>query len=196
MFSRTMNAKLVVGGAGVTSMGQYPVNSTRSGLLTLADPYFPRYEQLSPDLADVIRRYYDFAVRYEDVIGPSSQDATEDYSNRIEVQGASTNPGQVKDTIMPVVREIPNYTAISLVNLLGLESPEWKVTEPDPPTVLGPTTVSISEVQHTVRQIWVASPDSNDLSLQSQEINQIGDQITLQLPGLEYWSMILIEWGE
>jgi dextranase len=185
---RLVDAIIFASGGGHIELGEW------NGML--ADPYFPRYEQLSPDLADVIRRYYDFAVRYEDVIGPSSQDATEDYSNRIEVQGASTNPGQVKDTIMPVVREIPNYTAISLVNLLGLESPEWKVTEPDPPTVLGPTTVSISGVQHTVRQIWVASPDSNDLSLQSREINQIGDQITLQLPGLEYWSMILIEWGE
>jgi dextranase len=185
---RLVDAIIFASGGGHIELGE------QDGML--ADPYFPRYERLSSDLADVMRRYYDFAVRYEDVIGPSSQDATEDYSNRIEVQGVSTNPGQVKDTIMPLVRETPGYTAISLVNLLDLTSPEWKVPEPDPPTALGPTMVRISGVQRTIRQVWVASPDGNDLSPQNLEFGQIGDQISLQLPGLEYWSMVLIEWGE
>jgi dextranase len=160
----------------------------------LADPYFPKYEQMSPELTQVMQRYYDFAIRYENVIGPSTHDATRDYRNRIEVGGTRLNPSLVSDTILPVVRQSTGRTAISLVNLLGLQSPDWKNPVLESPSSLGSTQVRINGIQARVRNVWAASPDNPDISLQSLEFHQSNDQIEIQLPGLAYWSMILIEW--
>ncbi len=183
---RLADAIIFASGGGHIELGE------QNGML--ADPYFPKYEPLSPGLAEAMRRYYDFAVRYEDVIGPTTRDATLAYANWVTLQGVSTNPGQVKDTVMPLVRESPGYTAISLVNLLGLASPEWKVPVAAAPDALGPTVVRISAVQQTVRGIWAASPDGDDLSLRPLEFSQSGGEISLRLPGLAYWSMLLVEW--
>ena len=51
----------------------------------LAEAYFPRYKVMSPTLAAAMQRYYDFMVRYENVIGPSTQDATRDLQENISV---------------------------------------------------------------------------------------------------------------
>jgi dextranase len=160
----------------------------------LADPYFPKYEQMSPELAQVMHLYYDFSIRYENAIGPSTHDATSDYRNRIEVGGTGLNPSLVSNTILPVVRQSAGQTAISLVNLQGIESPDWKNPITRGPNPLGPTQIRISGVQTQARKIWVASPDNPDISLQALEFSQSAGQIEFQLPGLAYWSMILIEW--
>lgn len=160
----------------------------------LADPYFPNYEQMSPELAQAMQRYYDFAIRYENVIGPSTHDATSDYRNRIKVGGTTLNPSLVSDTILPVVRQSTGQTAISLVNLQGIKSPDWKNPISEGPDPLGPTQIQISNVQTRARKVWVASPDNPDSSLQALAFSQSAGQIEFQLPGLAYWNMILIEW--
>jgi dextranase len=160
----------------------------------LADAYFPRYEQMSPELARVMQRYYDFAIRYENAIGPSTQDQTGDYRNRIEIGGKSLNPSLVSDTILPVVRQSPDLTAINLVNLLGVQSPDWNNPISQAPTPLGPTQVRITGAQDQASQIWIASPDNADSSLHPIAFSQSAGQIEFQLPALMYWDMILIEW--
>jgi dextranase len=162
----------------------------------LADAYFPRYEQMPLQLSQTMVRYYDFAIRYENVIGPSTQDATGEYRNRIEIGGAALNPSILSNTILPIVRQSPNRTAISLINLLGVESPDWNDPILEAPTPLGTTPVRITGVQGQARQIWVASPDDLDGSLHPLVFVQSQGQIEFQLPGLSYWDMILVEWGK
>jgi dextranase len=160
----------------------------------LADPYFPKYEAMSPELAQAMQRYYDFAIRYENAIGPSTRDASVDYRNRIVLGGARLNPSMIADTVLPIVRQAAGQTAISLVNLRGVQSPDWKNPIAEAPTPLGPTQINITGVQTQAQKIWVASPDGSDLSLQALAFQQSAGQIEFQLPGLTYWSMILIEW--
>jgi dextranase len=162
----------------------------------LADAYFPKYEQMSPQLSQIMQRYYDFAIRYENVIGPSTQDATGDYRNRIEIGGTSLNPSLASNTILPAVRQSSSRTAISLVNLLGVQSPDWKNPIPEAPTPLGATQVRLTGIQDQARRVWMASPDGLDISLHPLAFNQSQGQIEFQLPGLSFWDMILIEWGE
>ncbi len=38
----------------------------------LADPYFPKHQPLTPELRTTLRRYYDFAVRYGEWLGPAA----------------------------------------------------------------------------------------------------------------------------
>ena len=45
----------------------------------LDDPYYPKYATLRPEFANVMRRYYDFFVRYENwLVDPALEDISED----------------------------------------------------------------------------------------------------------------------
>ncbi|MDY7041290.1 MAG: glycoside hydrolase family 66 protein, partial [Chloroflexota bacterium] len=63
--ARARNARLA--DAVILASGGYHIELGEPGTM-LADPYFPDYGQMSDELAEVIRRYYDFAVRYENVL--------------------------------------------------------------------------------------------------------------------------------
>ncbi len=184
---RLIDAVIFASGGGHIELGE------KDGLL--ADAYFPKYGTMSPALAATLRRYYDFAVRYQNAIGPETGDASQDYGGRIDVQGVSTNASQGKDIVLPIVRASGNYTAVNLVNLLGLPSPEWKAPLATDPSPLGKTTVRISNVSQKVDHVWVASPDSQDASLQAIPFTLQDGVLSFDIPSLAYWDLVLIKWG-
>jgi hypothetical protein len=49
-------------------------------------------------------------------------------------------------------------------------------------------------MNHRVNAAWLASPDSPDLSLKPLKFSQDDDQLSLSLPGLAYWSMVLMSY--
>ncbi|MFZ5827178.1 MAG: glycoside hydrolase family 66 protein, partial [Bacillota bacterium] len=56
--------------AAIFANGGYHIE-LGEGNAMLADPYFPKYKPMSPELAEHLRRYYDVAVRYQDLLyGP------------------------------------------------------------------------------------------------------------------------------
>ena len=186
---RLIDAVIFASGGGHIELGE------NHGML--ADPYFPKYKAIPAELAGVLRRYYDFYIRYQDVIGPRSSDSTQDYHQRIQIEGTSTSPSQLTNKVWPIVRESEGYTAISFINLLGLKLPEWGMDIGSPPTILGPTKVSIS-IDRDVRGVWFATPDDLAISLRKLDftITQGENEqiLSLEIPSLEYWDLILIEW--
>lgn len=184
--ARLMDAIIFASGGSHNELGN------RDGML--ADPSSSKSGRMSSGLAEVLRRYYDFAVRYENVIGPATTDATHAYHDRVEIPGVSTSSSIPNNKVFPVVRETPGYTAISLVNLLGVNRPEWGALVADDPTPLGPYNLHLFGTVRPVKAAWLASPDSADLSLKPLAVAQDGGQLTLELPGLAYWSLLLIQW--
>jgi len=188
--ARLMDAVIFASGGGHIELGE------RQGML--ADPYFPKYETMSHELAAAMRRYYDFAVRYQEVIGPRTRDATRDYGYRVDLEGYSSNPGMRKNKVWPILREGEGFLAVSLINLLDIPSPEWARGLGAPPAPLGPTEVRIRNVDREVAAIWFATPDSRDLSLQSLDFRRIDEggteTLAFQIPSLAYWDLILIQW--
>lgn len=184
---RLIDAIIFASGGGHIELGE------KNGML--ADPYFPRYGTMTSDFAGVIQRYYDFVVRFQDVIGPRTTEATKEYLHRIELDGVSSSPSQLKNKVWPIVRESDNFTAINLINLLGVENPEWSKPLGDPPTHLGTTMVRILNVDREISRIWMASPDWTDISPQ-RLIFTISDEnvVTFEIPSLIYWDLIVIKW--
>ena len=155
---------------------------------------------MSPDLSNAIQQYYDFSVRYQDVIGPRTKDSTKEYQNKIEVGNVSVLPSLPNNKVWPIVREGKNFTAISLINLLGVKSPEWTKFISDPPSPLGETTVRINEVDREIKRIWFSSPDFKDMYPQVLAYEISGEEgkrvLSLKIPGLDYWDLIVIEWKD
>ena len=185
---RLMEAIIFANGGGHIELGEKDD--------MLADAYFPRYGKMSPDLAELVRRDYEFAIRYQNATGPETRDATPEYRGRIQVGDVATEDNRDRGVVLPIVRTGGPATAVNLVNLLGLPSGEWKTPLPADPTRLGTTPVRICGVSRAVRNVWIASPDSADLSLQAIPFKLDKDALSFQIPGLQYWDLILIQWEE
>lgn len=162
----------------------------------LADAYFPRCKTPDPGLIAALQRYYEFAIRYQNVIGPQTSSNNQAYTGIITLGGGiETNPALTSNIVMPVVRESMDYTAISLINLLGLESGEWAKGTFTEPTQLDSTEVKISGVNKKIAQVWFSTPDVTSFALQPLNFTQTDNLVTISIPFLQYWDMILIKWS-
>jgi dextranase len=159
----------------------------------LADPYFPKYGQMGDSLAAVMRAYYDFAVRYENVLALDTRDVTDAWAGRITIDGVSTDLNRPCDAVWPIVRQGEGFACISLINLLGLASPMWAVVLPTGPTPLAPFTLCMC-TDRRVRRVWWASPDESSACARPVVAQVDGDCLKLAVPGLSIWTLILLEW--
>jgi len=163
----------------------------------LADAYFPRYKTPDAELSAALQRYYEFAIRYQNVIGPQTRSSNQAYAGKIALSdGIETNPALTRNLVMPVVREGMGYSAISLINLLGLESGEWAKGTLTEPTPLGSTKVKIGGASQKVAQIWFSTPDAASFTLQPLDFTQTDGLITIIIPFLRYWDLIVIKWSD
>ena len=163
----------------------------------LADPYFPHYRAMSDPLARVIRRTYDFAVRYENILALNTCDATSAFEGKVIIEGVSTEAQRSHNKIWPIVREGDDAIALSLINLLELSSPEWNSELlADPP--LQEDLVVRVYVERPVRRVWWATPDDSDPAGRvlafSTGRDSGGPYVTFRLPSLAYWDLVVLEW--
>jgi len=162
----------------------------------LADPYFPQYAIPSAQLSAALQRYYGFAIRYQNVIGPGTRSGNREYGRHLQIKGVNTNPGLLYDKVMPVIRESDEYLAVSLINLLGLPRGEWGTGLMDTPTPLDRAVLELGGLKEGVESVWYASPDNEDFSLSQIEFTLEGGVMRLTVPHLDYWVMILLKWSE
>ncbi len=186
--ARLMDAILFAAGASHIELGE------QGGYLSEA--YFPNYKIPTAELSQVLQRYYEFAIRYQNVIGSQTRSANKSYANQINMTGLNVSPSSDHNKILPIVRENDQYLAINLINMLGLDSGEWAKKTPQAPTILDESEIRIIGITKQVKRIWFTSPDKAELALIPLDYNQEGDSITLTIPFLQYWDMVLIEWVE
>lgn len=167
---RLVDALILAGGATRIELGE----SER----LLADPYFPKHEEISDDLKQVLRAYSDFAVRYGELIGPHAEDLV------------NLTPS-LPDGIWSLARKAGGWIVINLINTRGLEKPLW--TEPHPPPEKLTNFAIPIYLEGEIQQVYCASPDSNDPALMPVAWRSDGPSLEVQIPQLEFWTMILIE---
>lgn len=193
------DAVIFASGAGHIELGE----PRRAAPGYLADPYFPKYGELPPELAAQLLRLYDFAVRYQDVIGPSAADATPAYRGRIHLSAAEQpvdTSAPAAGNVWPIVRETPGskpaFTAVSLINLVGLPHNHWNEPLPAAPQPLSDLCLELAGVDRRVRGMWLASPDGRDPGLKPAAYTLQNGELQVQIPRLELWSLVLIQWED
>jgi dextranase len=191
--ARARNARLA--DAVILASGGSHIELGEPGTM-LADPYFPAHEAMGDELARVMRRYYDFAVRYENVLALDSHDATAAYRGKLHVEGAQTGDGQGGNQIWFIVRRRGGRIGISLINLLGLESPRWDRSLEADPVPQRDLRLRLA-TPGPVRRVWWATPDGDDPAGHELAFSQgrEGGQplVTMNVPWLAYWSLIVVE---
>jgi dextranase len=193
--ARARNARLA--DAVILASGGVHIELGEPGAM-LADPYFPNYGRMSDDLSRVIRRYYDFAVRYENILALNTHDATPAFEGRIAVEGLSTDAERPHNKVWPIVREGADAIGLSLINLLGLDSPEWVGVLTADPLYQRDLLVRVS-TERRVRRVWWATADSDNPTAQDLEFSteNSGDCpcVSFRVPWLAYWHLIVLELG-
>jgi dextranase len=161
----------------------------------LCDPYYPAYATLMPDFARVMRRYYDFVVRYENVLSDRRMVTATEAAGlaAVRVAGAPASPFGQPGQIWTVARSMPGLRTVSLINLTAAKDANWNAAKPPPPP-LRDLEVEI-RVDGPVRGVFAASPDDEDGRAQpfSHHVTR-HDGATwahVRLPRLDYWSLIV-----
>lgn len=193
--ARARNARLM--DAVIFASGGYHIElGERCGML--ADPYFPKYGQMDGELSAVLRRYYDFAVRYENILALDTHDATSAYEGKVIIEGIDADVERTCDKIWPVVREGDDATGLNLINLLEIGSPEWNELLLADPPVQEDLAVRLY-TDHQVSRVWWATPDGDNIASQALEISVGRDgrgiYVAFRVPSLLYWDLIVLERG-
>ena len=144
----------------------------------LADPYFPKHQALTSELRAILRRYYDFAVRYGEWLGPVSG-------------AASATAVAAPAGVQTIVRRSSGWVTVSLINFCGLDAARWDEPhqEPTPCSDFG-VRLPISESVHSVA--W-ASPDATQPALAPVSWLVDDGMLQISVPSLRYWTMLAIE---
>jgi dextranase len=179
-----MDAVIFASGGGHIELGE------NNGYL--ADPYFPSYDTLNAEQAAVLRRYYDFSVRYQNLIGPSTNEATRQWINKIAINGLKVGLNQTAD-VFALLRESSQGLSLNLVNMTNIGSTEWNKPA-NFPTPAKNLTVTLNGMQTAVKSVSFASADEEVFTLEPLKFIQTGDQVSFEIPSLKIWDMVVIEY--
>ncbi len=162
----------------------------------LADPYFPKYGRMSQGVTGTMRRYYDFVVRYENVLSQGTRDTTPEQAERVQIEGTNTDPAAIGDKVWVITREGVGFETISLVNLLGIRNPTWNGHQVHAPAAQTDLRVR-TYTKRPVQSVWWSTPDFGDLRAQPIDFNtgrdRFGDFVEFLVPSLAYWDLIVLE---
>ncbi|MCR4426280.1 MAG: glycoside hydrolase family 66 protein [Firmicutes bacterium] len=170
------------------------------GDAVLTDGYYPRYARIRPEFAGIMRRYWDFAVRYEEFLfdlGARDVSETEvgGADDTVQIVNLPSGPWGDAGKVWATVRHGEGYELLNLVNLVGVDSPAWNEPKASPPTPLRGVAVRWL-MDEQIRDVLHASPDRPDLSLVRLPYREVphthGRAIEFVLPELDYWGMVLV----
>jgi dextranase len=173
--NRYINIRLA--DAMVMSAGGTRIELGETGRL-LSDPYFPKHEAMDPRLSDSLRRQIELIIRYANWISPL-------------VPEIYLPIPKLPRGIEYFLRKTTKGYSISLVNLSADQPLHWNEDHVQP-EVKWDFTIEI-QMDEPVRNVWMVSPDFDFLTPVSLKFNHIKDFLTVEIPSLEVWDVILIE---
>lgn len=179
----------------IFASGGYHLELGEPGAM-LADPYFPQFGMMAPDVQATTRAYYDFLVRYENVLALGTTGAP-DRAAALAIEGVMTNTRRSRDRVAVIARRGEGRETFSLINLMGIGGELWDEPLPNGPTPLRDLPVQL-RVDAPVERLWYASPDDRDPQARplpfTQRHDDTGRLIEFTLPSLDYWTMIVVEY--
>jgi dextranase len=164
----------------------------------LADPYFPRFGIMSEELQEIERCYYDFLVRYENVLALGTTDATKDRALALSIAGVETAGYRSQDRVAVIVRQSKqgSFETFSLIDLMGIDGGYWDEALKQSPTPLHDLAVRVGIPEgKTVARMWLASPDGDSSAMQAVDFTTDSSAIAFSVPTLDYWTMLVVEYA-
>jgi dextranase len=172
------SANLLLLEALAFSLGGSRIEIGETGRL-LSDPYFPKHQAIPLNLKTKMRDYYDFAVRYGEMLGPHA-------ANLNELQT------ELPDQVWVFPRQAGRWLTLCLINLRGIDPPHWYAPHHSP-SKLEHFSIEIPSLDREVRRVWWASPDRGEPGLRCSEWERLHSGLRISVPQLDTWSIVALE---
>ena len=176
----------------------------------LTDPYYPRNHLITKASLDVFVRWYDFQVRYGDLLlDPTQVDVTEFFTGGINedivfsgADGVIFSTKATRGTVWTRVVRTSRGLVMHLINLVGQDEVAWDVGKSDPVPQQG-ITLRLAPVAEPPTLVW-ATPDANagaprELSGRAEGVGSHHDALSAgqtyalyNLPTVTTWAMVFL----
>lgn len=161
----------------------------------LGKEYFPNSNlAMRDDLKRTLVTYYDFLVAYQNLLrdgGNFNAPALVSADNKVQFNNWPAQQGKVA----VVGKETGSRQILHLLNFTNAKTMQWRDNNGAQPS---PSGVEKFQVRFTpdrpVSKVWAASPDFSKGASTPLDFVTTGNQIAFTVPGLQYWSMIVIEY--
>lgn len=161
----------------------------------LTNEYFPNSNlQMKKEAKEALMYYYDFLVAYQNLLRDGGSYAS------VEVQAVSEGVSfqrwpASQGNVAVVSKTFTDKDVLHLINFTDANSMEWRDTNSTQKEPSQKENVKIEiTANKTVSKVWMASPDANKAVAQALEFEQVGNKVTLTLPSLKYWDMVVLEY--
>jgi len=164
----------------------------------LVDPYYVRNHVAEASTAAMLRRWYDFLVEHDELLlDPALPEVTAayagDYNGDCDVRyaAAAVSEEAVAGKVWRRITAAGDRLVVHLVNLVGQSDTLWDAAR-EPFGAPGAGELRVRPLRGRVPRIRVADPDAEgrliDVPLRSD-----GDVVVAELPALEAWQLVLVE---
>ncbi|MEQ8580271.1 MAG: glycoside hydrolase family 66 protein [Marinoscillum sp.] len=161
----------------------------------LAKEYFPNNNlKIRGDLKKALLEYYDFMVAYQNLLrdgGEFIYPELESGDGKVTISSWPPQMGHVS----AFAKEFSNRRVVHLINFNSANSLNWRDTDGTQPF---PTEVKNFRVNfisdQPITKVWWASPDVNEGVSQELDFAQNASQVSLTLPSLTFWDMLVVEY--
>lgn len=161
----------------------------------LSSEYFPNTKlSMTSELSEKLKEYYDFQVAYQNLLRDGGTFNMPSVSTPSEDITLNNWPPVFSQTAA-VGKQFSDKQVVHLLNFDGVSTLQWRDNSKiqTAPNVRESFEVQI-ETNQTPSKVWFASPDVDGGASQELEFTQTGNKISVEVPYLEYWSMIVLEY--
>ncbi|MDN3670669.1 glycoside hydrolase family 66 protein [Echinicola jeungdonensis] len=159
----------------------------------LGKEYFPNNNlQMRKDLKERLVKYYDFMVAYQNLLrdGGSFNDPVVSSYGQVSFGSWPPQAGEVS----VVGKEVGDKQVIHLLNFSNATTLNWRDNNGNQAYPQKKENVHVViQSSKPVQKVWLASPDFNGCSAKELDFKQQGDQVSITLPTLEFWDMLVLE---
>jgi len=144
----------------------------------LADPYFPKHEALDPQLATSLRRYWDVAVRYGDLLFEIDLEQEE-----VDIEAP--------EDVWTQVHRTGSWLVVVVVNFRGVTPGRWDQPHA-PPRPIEDAWIRIRSRRSLGAAFWV-DPDSRSSRAQLINGKESEGGLLVEVGSLQYWALIFFD---
>lgn len=193
--------------AGLASMGATHIELGTAGRQwegpnMLAHEYYPnRSKKMLESTKESMQEYYKFNAAYENLLFGSKADSSAVLSVEADGSNVATSKDGTENTLWTTVRKneanpgFERYEVLHLINLLNNDD-NWR-NAANEPAVLQNLRVSydigLTAQEAADLKVYAATPDAGHGLSQELKYTWNGEQLQIELPSLQYWTMIYID---
>ncbi len=160
----------------------------------LTREYFPSKElAMTDELKQRLVHYYDFQTAYQNLLRGIDSKAAFTPTISSSTHAINAWPPQGRK-ITAFAKKVDNMIAVHLLNFLNTDDLSWRDLEGTRPAPVTQENVQITyTTSRHITKVWTATPDKNGGVPMELPFTQDGNNVSVTVPSLEYWTMLVFE---